>query len=114
MPSYISLASALSYYNIYTQQLCSVIESVALKRSKTFIVNGIEFRFILVKKVFYTGFITENNFFIAESEKALADAVYLSSIGKYDLDFDAVDFGKISKQKVNEYIKLTNSRTRTF
>lgn len=52
VPSYISLASALSYYNIYTQQLRGVIESVALKRSRTFNVDEIEFRFILVKKKF--------------------------------------------------------------
>lgn len=114
VPSYISFASALSYYNIYTQQLRGVIESAALKRSKTFNVDEIEFRFILVKTIFYTGFITDNNFFIAIPEKALADAVYLSSLGKYNLDFNAVDFGKISKSKVTRYIKLTNSRTKTF
>lgn len=114
VPSYISFASALSYYNIYTQQLRGVIESAALKRSKTFNVDKIEFRFILVKTIFYTGFVTENNFFIAAPEKALADAVYLSSLGKYNLDFSAIDFGKISKSEVNEYIKLTNSRTKTF
>ncbi len=114
VPSYISFASALSYYNIYTQQLRGVIESAALKRSKTFNVDKIEFRFILVKTIFYTGFVTENNFFIAAPEKALADAVYLSSLGKYNLDFNAIDFGKISKSKVTGYIKLTNSRTKTF
>lgn len=114
VPSYISFASALSYYNIYTQQLHGVIESAALKRSKTFYVDKIEFRFILVKTIFYKGFVTENNFFIAAPEKALADAVYLSSLGKYNLDFNAIDFGKISKSEVNEYIKLTNSRTKTF
>ena len=114
VPSYISFASALSYYNIYTQQLRGVIESAALKRSKIFNVNEIEFRFILVKTIFYTGFVTENNFFIATPEKALADTVYLSSLGKYNLDFNAVDFGNISKSKVTKYIKLTNSRTKTF
>ena len=114
VPSYISFATALSYYNIYTQQLRGVIESAALKRSKIFNVNEIGFRFILVKTIFYTGFVTENNFFIAAPEKALADTVYLSSLGKYNLDFNAVDFGKISKSKVTRYIKLTNSRTKTF
>lgn len=114
VPSYVSLASALSYYNIYTQQLRGIIESIALKRTRTFVVDGIEFRFILVKKDFYTGFVTENSFFIAAPEKALADAVYLSSIGKYNLDFDAVDFSKIGKQKVSKYLKLTNKKAKTF
>jgi predicted transcriptional regulator of viral defense system len=84
VPSYISLSSELSYYNILTQQLRGVIESVALERTKSFSVSEIEFKFILVKKSFYTGFILEDNFFIAIPEKALADAVYLSSMGRYN------------------------------
>ena len=67
-----------------TQQLRGVIESVALERTKSFSVSEIEFKFILVKKSFYTGFILEDNFFIAIPEKALADAVYLSSMGRYN------------------------------
>jgi predicted transcriptional regulator of viral defense system len=114
IPSYISLTSALSYYNISTQQLRTVIESVALKRTKYVIVSNIEFRFTLVKKNFYTGFSLENDFFIALPEKALADAVYLSSLGKYNCDFDAVNFSKLNKSKINKYIKSTNDKTIIF
>ncbi len=68
VPSYISLTSALSYYNISTQQLRGVIESVALKRTKAIKVKDIEFNYKLVKKNYYTGFIQEDNFFIALPE----------------------------------------------
>lgn len=114
VPSYISLTSALSYYNISTQQLRGVIESVALKRTKSIKVKDIEFNYKLVKKNFYTGFIQEDNFFIALPEKALADAVYLSSMARYNADFDAMDFNKINKSKVNGYIEKTNKKTKTF
>lgn len=114
VPSYISLNSALSYYNISTQQLRGVIESVALKRTKSLYVNKNQFKYILVKKSFYNGFIPENNFFIAVPEKALADAIYLSSMGRYNTDFDAIDFNKINESKVSKYIKNTNNRSKSF
>jgi len=50
VPSYISLISALSYYNITTQQLQNVFESIALKRTKNTKAKNLEFIFYLVKK----------------------------------------------------------------
>jgi len=114
VPSYISLTSALSYYNISTQQLQGIIESVALKRTKTVRVKETEFKFILTKKDLYNGFSKQDNFFIALPEKALADAVYLTSLGKYNCDFNAIDFSKVNKAKVYNYVKSTNKRTKLF
>ena len=114
VPSYISLTSALSYYNISTQQLRNVVESVAVKRTKNVKIKNIEFTFTLIKKLFYFGFELQDNIFIALPEKALADAIYLTSLGKYNCDFDAVNFNKINKKKVNGYIRLTNKRTKLF
>jgi predicted transcriptional regulator of viral defense system len=114
VPSYVSLTSALSYYNISTQQVRSLVESIALKRTKNVIAGNVEFKFLLIKKNLYTDFILEKQFFIAIPEKALADAVYLTSLGKYNCDFDAIDFGKLNKQKVNQIIELTNNKTKSF
>jgi len=114
VPSYISLTSALSYYNISTQQLQGVIESIALKRTKTVRVKETEFKFILIKKDLYDGFTLQDSFFIAFPEKALADAVYLTSLGKYNCDFNAIDFSKLNRTKVDKYIKNTNRRTKLF
>jgi predicted transcriptional regulator of viral defense system len=114
VPSYVSLTTALSYYNITTQQLQNVIESISLKRTKIQIVNNIEFRYYKVKQSFYSGFSNSRSFFIAEPEKAFADTVYLSSLGKYSIDFEALDFKKLNLHKVNSYLKNTNSITIKF
>jgi len=114
VPSYLALTTALSYYNISTQQTQGVIESVALKRTANIKVENVEFKYLLIKKDLYTDFILEKQFFIATPEKALADAVYLTSLGKYNCDFEAIDFSKLNKQKVNQIIKLTNNKTKSF
>ncbi len=113
-PSYISLVSALSYYNISTQQLQRVVESVAQKRSKSVKVKDVEFRYFLVKKNYYNGFSLERNIFIASPEKALADIIYLSSLGKYSCDFAAIDFSKIDKPGIDKFLSYTNKRTKIF
>jgi predicted transcriptional regulator of viral defense system len=114
VPSYVSLTSALSYYNISTQQLREVIESITVKKTNLVKVKETNYRFILVKKNFYTGFTLENDIFIALPEKALADAVYLSSLNKYNCDFNALDFSKINKSEITKYIKKTNKKTINF
>jgi len=114
VPSYISLTSALSYYNISTQQLRGIVESIAVKRSKLAKSGDVIFKFTKVKKDFYTGFIQENNIFIALPEKALADSIYLSSMGRYNTDFDAIDFRKTNKALTNKFIKQTNKKATTL
>ncbi|MCS7052967.1 MAG: hypothetical protein NZM09_04450 [Ignavibacterium sp.] len=114
VPSYISLLTALSYYGITTQQSQSVIESVSLKRTKNLIIKNIEFRFLKVKQSFYSGFIRTDNFFIAEPEKAFADAIYLTSIGKYSLDFEAINFKKLNVNQINLYLENSNRITIKF
>ncbi|AFH49726.1 Hypothetical protein IALB_2021 [Ignavibacterium album JCM 16511] len=114
VPSYISLSTSLSYFNISTQQLQNVIESISLKRTKTQAVNNIEFRFYKVKQSFYSGFINSDNFFIAQPEKAFADSVYLTSLGKYSTDFESINFKKLNIDLVNSYMKNSNSITIKF
>jgi hypothetical protein len=75
---------------------------------------NIEFKYLKVKQPFYSGFFRTENFFIAEPEKAFADAVYLTSIGKYSLDFESINFKKLKINKVNAYIKMTNSISNKF
>ncbi len=114
VPSYISFTTALSYYNISTQQLQGVIESAALKRTKSIAVSNFKFDYILLKKDFYNSFILTNDFFIATPEKALADITYLVSMNRYQCDFEAIDFNKIDKKKVTNIIALTNSKSINF
>jgi predicted transcriptional regulator of viral defense system len=114
VPSYISLATALSYYNISTQQMQDIIESIAIKRTANFEVKNVEFKFFLIKKNLYTDFFLEKHFFIAAPEKALADSVYLTALGKYNCDFEATDFSKLNKQRINSIIERTNDKTKSY
>jgi predicted transcriptional regulator of viral defense system len=113
-PSYISLTTALSFYNLTTQQTPNFFQSIAIKRTKEFNVLGKEFNFTLVKKEFYFGFTKKENFFIALPDKALADAIYLTAIGKYNADFDAIDFNKFDKEKVTAIINKSNKTAKNL
>lgn len=107
-PSYVSLTTALSHFGITTQQQQYFIESIALKRTKHVGAGNLHFSYKKIKQALYEGFTKIEGYFIAEPEKALADAVYLSSMGKYNCDFHAIDFRKIKKDQVSAYIKRTN------
>jgi predicted transcriptional regulator of viral defense system len=107
-PSYISLTTALSYYNLTTQQTPNFIEAIALKRTKSIKLLNKEFNYSLVKKTFYSDFIQKENFFIALPEKALADLIYLTAIGLYNADFDAINFELFDKSKVSSILFNSN------
>ncbi len=100
VPSYISLTTALEYHEITTQVLRDFFESVAIKRTKEINLNGSVFRYTKVAGGLYFGFIKEKNFFIATPEKALLDAVYLMSYGRYSLDIPALDATKLNRNEI--------------
>jgi len=99
-PSYISLMTALNYYEITTQVQRNFFESVAIKRTKEVALNGYVFRYSKVSISLYFGFKKEKEFFIATPEKALLDAFYLMSYGRYALDLNALDPEKIDQDKI--------------
>ncbi len=114
IPSYISLTTALSYYNISTQQQRNFVESIALKRTKSVHVGNLDFSYMLIKKELYCGFQLKNRFFIASPEKALADSIYLTALKRYNCDFDAISFEKINKKDVASFLKNANKKITTF
>jgi len=113
-PSYISLTSALSYYNLSTQQVRNYVESIELKRTVAFSVKNVQFNFTKVKKEFYTNFEKNENFFIATPAKALADCIYLSSMSFYNADFEAIDLKKFDKNEMNELLSNTNKTAKNL
>jgi len=100
VPSYISLMSALAYYEVTTQVPRNFFESVAMKRTRELDVNGSVFRYTKVARSLYFGFKKEKGFFIASPEKALLDAFYLMSYGRYSLDVPALDATKLDRDEV--------------
>ncbi len=100
VPSYISLTTALEYYEITTQVQRDFYESVAIKRTKEINLNGCVFRYTKVAGGLYSGFKKERGFFIATPEKALLDAFYLMSYGRYSLDISSLDATKLDRNEI--------------
>jgi len=111
-PSYISLATALYFYEVTTQIQRNFFESVALKRTKRIDINGNIFRYTRIRNRLYHGFKKEKGVFIATPEKALLDAIYLMSYGRYALDLSAIDLKKIDGNELMRLSKEFPVRTR--
>jgi predicted transcriptional regulator of viral defense system len=112
VPSYISLMTALSYYEITTQVQRGVIESVCVKRTLKKTIENTEFNFYKINRNLYFDFLKKDDFFIASKEKAFVDAVYLYSFGKYSFDFDSIDISKLDMKKIKKIIKVFPERTK--
>jgi len=110
-PSYISLLTALAFYDISTQVPISTYESIASVRPLECNVAGTRFLYFQTNNKYYFGFTVIDNFFIAEPEKALIDAAQLISYGKYSLDLNAIDFSKLNEKKLEEMLKIYPKRT---
>jgi predicted transcriptional regulator of viral defense system len=105
VPSYISLMTALDYYEISTQMQRDFIESVAVKRTKEIDVENTIFNYAKINTNLYSGFKKENNFFIATPEKAFLDAFYLMSLGRYSFDIASIDFSRLNSREIQKLIK---------
>ena len=112
VPSYISLTTAFEYYEITTQMLRNFYESVAIKRTKEINLNGSLFRYTKLTSDLYFGFIKEKGVFIAVPEKALLDAFYLMSYGRYSLDISALNAAKLDRDEIKRLSQAFPSRTR--
>jgi len=100
IPSYISLSTALDYYEITTQIHRDFFESVAIKRTKEIHINGSVFRYFKIAANLYDEFRKEKGIFIATPEKALLDAFYLMSYGRYSLDLSSLDARKLDPNEI--------------
>ncbi len=114
VPSYISLMTALDYYEITTQMQRDFIESVVLKRTVTKEIEQTTLNYTKISTKLYGGFSKKQGFFLAEPEKAFLDAVYLMSFGRYSLDIPSIDFSKLDKRKIRRMAKSIPLKTRNF
>jgi len=114
VPSYISLMSALDYYEITTQMQRDYIESIAVKRTKEVEIEQSFFNYTKIDTDLYFGFSRIRGFFIATPEKALLDAVYLMSFGRYSFDIASIDFSKLKAEKIDFIIQSFPLRTQNL
>jgi len=104
-PSYISLMSALCYYEVSTQIQQEFVESISLNRTTNRNISGVEFSYFKIKKELYSNFVKTDNYFIATAEKAFIDALYLKYLGNYNFDISSIDFDKLNKNKLLKIVK---------
>ena len=114
VPSYISLMTAMGYYDITTQIQQNYIESIGLKRTKQIDTRGLIFSYSKISGSLYFSFIKKSNFFIASPEKAFIDALYLKSLRRYDFDLTSIDIGKMNMDKVKQLIKKFPKKTQNM
>ncbi|MCM8771215.1 MAG: hypothetical protein NC936_05040 [Candidatus Omnitrophica bacterium] len=114
VPSYISFMTALSFYEVTTQQQRNFFESACIKRTRRLNIKGVVFNFYKLNRKYYFDFIKKNNIFIATKEKAFVDSVYLYSFGKYKLDFNSLDLDKLDKKCITQIIQNYPDKTKSI
>ena len=112
VPSYISLMTALAYYEVTTQAQSNYQESICLKRSIVYNVREAVFNYVKVQDRYYGDFVKTDGIFIATKEKAFLDAAYLFSFGKYKFDIDSLDMKKLDIKKLKSILKIYPQKTK--
>jgi len=108
-PSYISLESALSFHGIITG-FPYRITSVSIKPTKSIEVGKKEFVYSQIEKGLFWGYEKQDDFLLADKEKALLDYIYFGIKGLRNLSFDEMDFSEINKDKLASYVKKINNK----
>ena len=114
VPSYISLMTALSYYGITPQVQKGFLESISVKRTKTFDVGSLSFHYIKLRPDLYREFIKKDGVFIALPEKAVLDTLYLASLGRYSFDGSFLDLTIVDDRMLTELSALYPSKVRKY
>jgi Predicted transcriptional regulator len=112
VPSYISLMTALAYYEVTTQAQQDYQESICLKRTMVYNVRQAVFSYVKMQRPYYNGFVKTDGVFIATKEKAFLDAAYLYSFGKYRFDADSLDFKKLDFNTLKSMVKNYPQKTK--
>jgi len=113
-PSYVSLMTAMDYYEVTTQVQNNFIESVLIYRTKRIEIEGAVFNYSRINKDLYSGFIKKEGFFIAVPEKAFLDALYLMSLGRYAFDITSIDRARLDKAQIKKIARAYPKKTQVL
>ena len=112
--SYISLGTALAWYEKTKQMYQKRVESIACKRSIKYEVAGWEYAYHQIGLQIYNGYERREGAFIALPEKALADIIYLQSLGRYAFDFAALDWEAFNQETLLSYLNQLPGKTQQW
>ncbi len=99
--TYLSFASALSYYRILPGA-AHLTESVSFTRSLEKQVGHHTWKYHKLPKNLFFDYRTEKDFVIASPEKALLDLLYLFTLGRYYIDLKRINLEALSFERVLE------------
>jgi len=119
-PSYVSLESALSHYNLIPEGVYSVT-SVSSKKTITLKTPFGDFNYKKIKPELMFGYALvrykNHNFKMAEMEKAILDYFYINAKAKDDDDFFEMRFNapifkeSVDMDKFERYLKAFNNKS---
>jgi len=119
-PSYISLESALSYYDLIPESTYGVT-SVSTRRTYKFTTSTAEFSYKTIRLDLYFGYFiqayNQKSFKIAFPEKAILDYLYLNPHLKNEKDFESlrvnpgIFFEKIDTKKLMDQLKIFSQKS---
>lgn len=107
-PSYISLDSALSKYDLIPETVYT-ITSVTTKATREFSDDQTVYRYYRIKKEAFTGYYKEGDALIAYPEKAVVDYLYFVSQRDRQLN-DRLNLTKIDKGKIFFYANFFHNK----
>lgn len=103
-PSYLSFEWALARHNILSQKPINLTLAVAKRSKKIITPQNIIIYHHLQPKLFW-GFAKEDNYLLAEPEKAFLDLAYLSLNGYAKFDIEEMNLELLDKVKLRKYLK---------
>ena len=103
-PSYVSLETALNLYGVLSQFPVE-ISSVTIKRKKSKTIADKLYVYYHINPKFFWGFEKKEGALIALPEKALLDAIYLTSKGIKKITIGELDLSFIDKKVFTDFSK---------
>ncbi|MEM0143242.1 MAG: hypothetical protein QXL94_04750, partial [Candidatus Parvarchaeum sp.] len=102
-PAYVSLISALRFYNL-TDQIPNTVYIVSSRYHKSAYIGEVKVAFSKVKPSLMYGYSKIDGAFVADAEKAVIDMFYLGKFVEYAEE--AIESAKLDSRKLEYYAKL--------
>jgi len=112
-PSYLSLASAMRFYDLIDQNIVKY-SVISVKRHASILFSGSIIEFKHIKRERFFGYAKKDNVYVAEVEKLFIDCIYFGAPDfamvlealKYAIDSKSIDL-----KRMQEYIIAFNSKS---
>lgn len=110
-PSYLSFESALARYGIQSQMPYALTFATS-RRSRRLNLADTEIEYRQLRKNLFFGYEQQGSLYVAWPEKALADLLYMASLGRAGCDIRALNLRQVDKRRFSKLIVRFPERTR--